>query len=329
MANFKTTTIRQVAERAKVSIATVSRVINDSASVKASTRDRVLATIDELEYSTLSKVGAAPKTILVSLPDLVNPFNGELIQGINSAASQCGYKVIYYVLQNYSSVASYGFFTTNQFFDGLLIIHNVPDKSMLTKLTERTPVVMCSEHVSDNVVSYVAIDDYESARKAVDYLVRIRKKKIALINSSLSNNYAIHRERGYRASLAEAGLPINDRWIVNLPDINYELTLGVISDMLKREETPDAFFCVSDVYAAAVIKAARFSGFSVPNDIAVVGFDNIYITVMTEPAITTIHQPKFQLGWQSCSLLIEQIEHPSLKTRQIILNTDLVVREST
>lgn len=329
MANFKITTIRQVAERAGVSIATVSRAINDSASVKASTREKIQSAIDELEYSGLSKVGASPKTILVSLPDLINPFNGELIQGINAAASQCGYKVIYYVLQNYYSAASYGFFATNQFFDGLLILHNVPDKSMLASLVEKTPVVMCSEHVSDNVVSYVAIDDYESARKAVDYLIRIRKKKIALINSSLLNNYAIHRERGYRASLAEAGLPINEKWIVNLPDINYEFTLGIISDMLKREETPDAFFCVSDVYAAAAIKAARLNRFSVPDDIAVVGFDDINITVMTEPAITTIHQPKFQLGWQSCSLLIEQIEHPSLKTRQIILNTDLVVREST
>ena len=329
MANFKTTTIKQVAERAGVSIATVSRVINNSAPVRDSTRSIILATIDELEYSALSKTGSSQKTILVSFPDLSNPFNADLIRGICSAASQFGYKVIFYVLQNYFTAASYGFFTASQFFDGLLIVHNVPDKEILAQLSEEIPVVMCSEHVSGNTVSYVAIDDFESAQKAVNYLIRIKRKKIALINSSLSNNYAIHRERGYRASLAEAGLPINEKWIITLPDINYELAVGAISDILKREETPDAFFCVSDVYAAAAIKAARANHFSVPNDIAVVGFDDIDIATMTEPSITTIHQPKFQIGWQSCSLLIEQIEHRSVKTRQIILNTDLIVRAST
>lgn len=329
MANFKTTTIKQVAEKANVSIATVSRVINNTGPVKESTRMRILSAIDELEYSTHAKKGRPPKTILVSFPDLVNPFNSGVIRGICSAASQYGYKVIFHVLENYYAPASYGFFTTSQFFDGLLLVHNVPDKNILAELVEKIPIVMCSEHVSGNAVSYVAIDDFAAAQMAVDYLIRIGRKKIALINSSLSNNYAFHRERGYRASLEAAGLSINEKWIINLPAVNFTLAFAAVSDVLKHEELPDAFFCVSDVYAAAAINAAKAHGLSVPENLSVIGFDDIDLTTIVVPSITTIHQPAFQMGYQSCSLLIDQIEYPSSKTRQIVLNTDLIVRTST
>ena len=106
--------------------------------------------------------------------------------------------------------------------------------------------------------------------------------------------------------------------------------LPYLDSVRIRRHLPDALvLTVTECRAAAAIKAARANHFSVPNDIAVVGFDDIDIATMTEPSITTIHQPKFQIGWQSCSLLIEQIEHRSVKTRQIILNTDLIVRAST
>lgn len=329
MANFKVTTIKQIAEKADVSIATVSRVLNNSGPVNSTTRARILSAMDELEYRVHSKAKTSPKTILASFPDLCNPFNNDLICGIGAAATQSGYKVVYYVMENYYSEASYGFFLNSHFYDGLLLAHNVPDKNMLAKLVQHTPVLMCSEHINDDIVSYVAIDDFAAAQKAMEYLIRIGRKKIALVNSSLSNNYAIHRERAYRASLAAAGLPINEQWILNLPGVNFELATSAVSDVLKRKDPPDAFFCVSDVYAAATIKAAQMRGISVPGDLAVVGFDDVDIATMTSPSITTVHQPKFQIGWQACSLLVELIEHASTKTRQIILDTDLIVRAST
>ena len=329
MANFKSTTIKQIAEKANVSIATVSRALNNSGPVNRATRAKIWAAMDELEYKVHSKAKTSPKTIIVSFPDLCNPFNNDLIRGISTAALQSGYKVVYYVMENYYSEASYGFFLNSYFYDGLLLVHNVPDKNILAQLVQHTAVMMCSEHINDNIVSYVAIDDFAAAQKAMEYLIRIGRKKIALVNSSLSNNYAIHRERAYRATLAAAGLPINEHWILNLPGISFELATSAVSDILKRKDPPDAFFCVSDVYAAATIKAAKMRGLSVPNDLAVVGFDDVDIATMTTPSITTVHQLKFQIGYQACSLLIELIEHTSTKTRQIILDTDLIVRSST
>ena len=329
MANFKTTTIKQVAARAGVSTATVSRVLSGNGSVKSDTRSKVLAAIDTLEYATRQNKKCSPRTILASFPDLINPFYNDVIQGIRQAAVQGNYKVVFYVMENYFADSSYGFFESSNFYDGLLLAHNVPNSAILSRLSARLPVVMCSEHVSGNVVSYVAIDDFVSAQKAMKYLFRLGRNKIALVNSSLSNNYAIHRERAYRHCLEKEGISINENWIINLPSINYDLAVGAVTNLLKKQNIPDAFFCVSDVYAAAAIKAAEQLSFSVPEDIAVIGFDDIDITTMTSPQITTIHQPKYQMGWQSCSLLIDQIEHPSMQTRQIILNTDLIVRSST
>lgn len=330
MAIFRNTTIRQIADMANVSVATVSRALNGTGPVKKSTFDRIQAAVKALSSSPIDSGPILPnRTILVSFPNLTNPFNTNIIRGISNAATRRGYDVVFYANENYCSSLSYRFFELSNFFSGLIIVHNVPDTNILSQLAEKVPIVMCSEHISNSTIPYVAIDDYESAFTAVNYLVSLGRKKIALINTSSSNNYAIHRERGYRACLEKAGLPINEQWVLHLADVNFDLAVASISSLLNSEDRPDACFCVSDVFAAAVIKVAVEQGIHVPENLSVIGFDDIELTTMTTPTITTIHQPTFQLGLQSCNLLIEQIESPSLHQKPIILNTDLIVRCST
>lgn len=330
MALFQNLTIREIGERAGVSIATVSRALNGTGPVSDLAMQKIRKTIEEEGYDAPTPTRQTrKKVILASMPDLVNPFNSDIIRGISDAASRYGYRVVFYANTNYAIPDGYEFLEEADFCDGLLLAHTLPDQQRLVRFSAKKPVVMCSEHISGCIVPYVAIDDYAAACKAVDYLISTGRKKIACINSSLTNNYALHRERGYRESLEKAGLPINEKWILHLPSIDFNAALGSLGPIFEDEDHPDAFFCVSDVFAASVIKYAASHGIRTPQDVSVMGFDDIPLAVMMSPAISTIRQPAYQIGLQACNILIEKIENPVLTSNAIILNTDLIVRSST
>lgn len=328
---YRAYTIRDVAERAGVSIATVSRVLNRSGPVKDSTRDKILLTVKELEEKTgpAGRSRGNGKILLASFPELTNPFYANIYKGISDTASMYDYRVVFYQFEKYASAEAYSFFTDSPFYKGLIVAHAVPDYTILEDISKKIPLVMCSEHSDASFVPYVAIDDKAAAYNAVKYLIRTGRKKLGLINSSFRNNYAVHRERAFRKCLGDHKLKANENWIVHLTEINYNLSLTAASNILSQTDHPDAFFCVSDVYAAAVINAAKAHGLAVPEDISVVGFDNIDIASMTIPPITTVAQPTYQIGAQACKLLIDQIEYPSVPQRHIVLNTELILRGST
>lgn len=333
MAISKNITISEIAKAADVSIATVSRVINKTGKVKPETRQKVMEVMTELNFK--------PKTfsdnsyensgsILVCLPNFQNPFNGDIIDGIQSVTLKRGYRAFYYEARDFQNVVSdYDRIMKKNNFCGIILVHNVASVELLEDLRLRYPVVMCSEHCQQSNVSFVSIDDAKAAQNAVNYLISIGRKKIGFLNSTLNHNYAKHRERGYRDALTVSGIAINPDWIAHISDINFEMAVSIATSILSGTDRPDAFFCVSDVFAAAVIKAAKSLGLMVPKDIAIVGFDNIDLASMTVPPITTIKQPSFQIGQQSCELLINQIENPYVSTKHVVLNTELIVRDST
>ena len=174
-----------------------------------------------------------------------------------------------------------------------------------------------------------SIDSVMAARRAVQFLQAVGYSKIALINSSLQYKYAQDRQFGYEQALTEAGLTVRPEWLVHITDVNYSLAAGAAERLLGLPDRPDAIFAVSDVIAAAVIKVARRLGIKVPQDLGVIGFDNTEISQMMEPSITTINQPRYELGAYACDLLLEQIKNPKAPARQLLLNTELIAREST
>ena len=139
----------------------------------------------------------------------------------------------------------------------------------------------------------------------------------------------VFREKGFLSALRKAGLQANSNWILHITEIDFDIAVSVITSLLKGSDRPDAIYCVSDVYGAATIKAIQNYGLRVPEDIAVVGFDNISLSKMVVPALTTINQPKKQLGHQACEILINLIENPSTPPQHILLDTELIVRSST
>lgn len=334
MAISKDVTISEIAARADVSIATVSRVINQIGNTKAETKQRVFQAMSELGLNPNTYCGAkdtaGSQSILVCLPDFRNPFNADVIEGIQNAAITHGYRTFFYEASDLRfSLYEYEKIINQNNFCGLLLVHNVLDTDQLNKIKLKYPVVMCSEHCNLPDISFVSIDDVYSSQIAVNYLLSIGRTRIALINSQLTNAYARYREKGFLDALGKAGMQANNNWILHITEFDFDIAVSVITSLLKQTERPDALYCVSDVYGAAAIKAIQNFGLRVPEDIAVVGFDNIDLSKMVVPSLTTINQPKKQLGHQACEMLINLIENPSTPTQHILLDTELIVRSST
>ena len=270
------------------------------------------------------------KTILLCVSELHNPFNGMVISGIQEAARLNNYRVfilqaqgVNFTLEDFRDVLQ------RHSFAGIILLTGVNDSKLLEMLAISCPVIRCNEYCEINGISFVCIDEVAAARKATDYLVSCGYRKIGLMNGSLQFPFARQREQGYQESLSHAGLEKKEEWIAHMSSINYVLAFSAAMNILTLEDRPDAIFAVSDIYALAVIHAAKQMGLRVPEDISVIGFDNIELSSMVDPTITTIAQPGEQIGYQGCELLIEKINNPLTPPKKIFLNTELIVREST
>jgi DNA-binding LacI/PurR family transcriptional regulator len=324
-------TVKQVAELAGVSTATVSRVLNHKTTVNEETRRKILGVMEELNIHTPgSSPGTASRTILLFVPDFANPFNALVIQGIQESASNNHYRV--FILQSREkqlSFEDYDEAVKNHSFAGIILLSSATNHKLLELLTVSYPIVMCSEYCDVNGISFVSTDDVSAARKATEYLISCGCTKIALLNFSLLFRFSRYREQGYTEALHRAGLKKSEERIVHLSSISYRLAYSYTLDLLSRPNPPDAIFAVSDVYAVAAIHAAQRMGLRVPQDISVIGFDNIELSTMTNPPLTTIEQQGIQMGYQACELLIEKINNPRTAKKRIIMDTELIVRDST
>lgn len=332
-------TIAQIADLSGVSIATVSRFLNNSASVRASTGRRILKAAKELNYpiSEAFSVSRPPlmstdkkEIILINIPSVSNPFYNDVVKGIQDQARRRGY----YTLLNVQHIN----FSTEAFFFDMLgslcpcgaVILNHLEQKYFDMLYQTLPFVQCCEYMENqNLVSYTSIDDVWAAKSAIDYILSTGHKKIGIMTGPERYKYSRHRLQGYLQALKDADIPVNHDWIVQIPEIDFNVSLSSAYKLMSQPSHPDAIFAVSDVLAAAAIRGCRNAGLSVPKDVIVTGFDNIDISQATTPTITTIDQPKYQLGCMACEFLIEKLTNPEAPPKQVLLNTELIIREST
>jgi LacI family repressor for deo operon, udp, cdd, tsx, nupC, and nupG len=324
---------QRIAEETGISIATISRVFTGASNVKADTRRKVIDTLKNFGYdaSSIEERGRIQENrlIILNVPSTGNPFYNQIIHGAKAAATQRGCHLLlnedhindstidnFLRLLRKTPVA--GLITTN---------HMAP--IYLKRISETVPLVQCCEYEASFDLPYVSIDDVAATKTAMEYLFSLGKKNIAFINGPIRYKYAKQRLQGYLEALKDADIQPEPRLIIQLSEINYDLAVSAVTNLFDSGKRPNGFFCASDVLAAAAIKVGIRKGFSIPNDIAVVGFDNVDISFMTNPTITTISQPLFQLGFSSCELLIEHITNPDIPVHNIVLATELLVREST
>lgn len=330
---MKNITIQDIAKEANVSIATVSRVLNNTGQVRGKTKSKVLEVAEKLGYyhkNITNSINQSSNTILMLIPDFVNPFTSSIIEGVLDSMNLHNYKVLFLSTKNFNDTfEDYSTFCQSLSLAGIISLASVPNPEIIEGLSRSYPMVMCSEYPENSSLSFVSIDDKKAAKIATEFLISLGRDKIALVNGSVKTKYARHRQKGFLRTMDENNLEVPNSWILNLSQVDYSLAFTNIKSLLQQENKPNAIFAVSDIYAVAAVNAAKSLGIKVPDEISVVGFDNESVSIMSAPSITTIMQPSYNIGFQSSELLFEMIESKVLDQKTIIFETELIVREST
>lgn len=320
-----------IARKAGVSPATVSRVINHRNLVKQETIDQVEKAMAELGCALkqpAENLETDQGVILVNCPQGTNPFYEEIITGAISSASSHGYRVLLdYEPVNSGTIADFIRLIRKIRAAGVILL-GLLSKDLLDTLAKEVPFIQCCEYNKETDYPYVSINDYAAAQSAVSFLIGAGRNKIAFLNGPRNYKYSRERLDGFRDAMAQASLFVPASWILNVPRIDYNMAYTLTTQLFTSAERPNAIFAASDVLAAAAINAARKHHIHVPEDVMVVGFDNIFICQMVRPTITTINQPKEQMGFTACELLAESIEANGLPPRSTLLPTELIIRES-
>ncbi|MCT2537898.1 LacI family DNA-binding transcriptional regulator [Aquibacillus koreensis] len=325
-------TIQEVAKKAGVSVATVSRVLNKHTVVNAKTRAKVEKVIKELNYEP-SMLGrnlrnSESKLLLVVIPSIANPFYTEIVDGIQETAISNGYHILLCETNsNPEREATYFGMIKNRMADGVICMDPAVNKQKLFELAEKYPIVQCSDYDKGSNIPYVTIDSELAAYHAVRHLIKIGHKRIAMINTDERILYARERRAGYERALKEFGIPLDEELIFHTMDIDFNDGQQAMRSLLEVKDVPTAAFAVSDVLAIGALKEINNNGLKVPNDIALIGFDKLSFSNMTYPALTTVAQPMFKMGSLAAAMLIQKIQ--GKKVENIVLEHELVLREST
>ncbi|MDQ0974773.1 LacI family repressor for deo operon, udp, cdd, tsx, nupC, and nupG [Neobacillus niacini] len=324
--------IQQVAKQAGVSVATVSRVLNGQNTVSVKTRMKVEEAIKKLNYEP-SLLGRNLRTsesrlLLILIPTISNPFYLEIIKGIEQVAISQNYNILLCETDSNPQKENIYFdLVRKKMADGIITMDPAVNVETLKKLAENYAVIQCSEYEECTGIPYVTIDNEEASYRAVKHLIQIGHHKIALMNADEKYLFARQRKMGYKRALEENGITLRNEYIISTSNLGFENGQYAMKKILNLQDRPTAVFAVSDLLAIGALKEINIAGLHVPNDIAVVGFDKIDFSNMTNPTLTTIAQPMRKMGNVAARMLIEKIKGEEVES--IILDHELVIREST
>lgn len=323
-------TIQDVAAEAGVSIATVSRVMHGRDGVSPATAERVREVIARLGYesSLVARSLRSRRTHVLGLSvSEIEPFSAELMKGVGRAIRGSGYEMIVYS-GGHSGPEAAGWERrhlsrlSGTLTDGIILV--TPEVLQVDSLT---PVVAVDPHVGASTLPAVTSDNLAGARAATQYLLSLGHRRIAHLSGRPDLRSAELREDGYRSALAEAGVPA-DPTLIRVGGYEAEGSAASIRELLSLPDRPTAVFAANDLSAIQTMTVAREMGLRVPDDLSVVGFDNVPESALADPPLTTIDQSIQQMGYEAARMLIELIEDPTAEPRQVTLPTQLVVRQT-
>lgn len=326
--------ITEIATAAGVSIATVSRAANHKDKVAAETYKKILEAAESLGYSLkrpdtdVSSSGS--KYIMVGIPFVDDFFFAGVLEGIEASAYRHNCKLILSKdLTSCTSIKEITSVCRSAHVSGLILLRSQLSPEDLQTLNRTFPIVQCCDIDDRANISTIGIDDALATKNMTEYLISTGHRQIAFISSEYRIRHIREREKGFMEAMKNNNLTINPNFIIRLHDTTYTSALSAATQLLSLPSRPDAVFATSDVYAAATHKAARNMGLRIPDDIAISGFDNTLISQVPDPSITTINQPRYEMGYIAFERLIEQISNPKIKPQTIILDTELLIRQST
>lgn len=324
-------TIRDVAEAAGVSVSTVSRVLNNKDDVAPETYQKVRAVIEELSYtSSLAARGIRSRRMYVIgliMPDVGHPYAVQVMKGINRAISEDGYDLILYTggdVRKESSADQERRYVSllSSIADGVIVV-----TPTTTSFPTTSPVVVIDPNTARPDCPAVTATNYAGALAVMEYLIGLGHRRIGFIGGRRELQSAAQRLQGYKDGLRQAGLPL-DPHLVQAGDYTEETGLKCASRLLALPKPPTAIFAANDQSAIGVLRAAGEAGLSVPDDLSVVGFDNIPEAVYVRPALTTVDQSIDKMSYMGAKILIGLIRGEVPESNPYEVPTQLIVRDS-
>lgn len=327
-------TMKDVAERAGVSTATVSRALMNPEKVSAATRQKVEQAVIDVGYSPHALARNAKRsesrTILVIVPDICDPFFSEIIRGIETTAAQEGYLVLIgdCAHQNQQEKSFLNLMLTRQI-DGMVLLGSqLPFDTGVEEQRNLPPMVMANEFAPELELPTVHIDNLTAAFEAVNHLYQLGHRRIACIAGPEQMPLSHYRLQGYIQSLRRNGLTVAPEYIVR-GDFTFEAGAAALKQLMALPQPPEALFCHSDIMALGALSQAKAQGLRVPQDISLVGFDDIELARYSDPQLTTVAQPRFAIGREAMLLLLEQLQGKSVSNGSRLLDSELKIRASS
>jgi LacI family transcriptional regulator len=322
-------TIRDVAARCGVSVATVSKVINGRYGVAPSTDAIVRSAISELSYeaslSAQSLRSRRTNVIGILVAD-IEPFSVEVLQGASQALRGTGFELVVYSASSGFRVGwerRYLSRLSGTVLDGALLV-----TPTVIDVDYGAPIVAVDPHAGQSTVPTVVSDNLAGAEQAVRHLIDLGHRRVAMLKGRPDLESARLRELGYRLAMAAAGVTV-DEDLVQLGDYNPAVAVGPVRRLLTSADRPTAIFAASDTCALAAIDVATELGLRVPDDVSVVGFDNIPDSALSNPPLTTVDQSIRSMGRQAAEMLVRLVRGEKIADNLAVLPTRLVVRQST
>ncbi|HDZ9197482.1 TPA: substrate-binding domain-containing protein [Vibrio cholerae] len=327
-------TMKDIARLAGVSTSTVSHVINKSRFVSDEIAERVNNAAQQLNYAPSALARSLKmnrtKTIGMLVTTSTNPFFGEVVKGVERSCYHQGYNLILCNTEgdNQRMKASINTLLQKRV-DGLLLMCSTLEGERLDVfdrypdipivVMDWGPILFTSDKIQDNSL--------QGGYIAAKHLIECGHKEIGCITGPLIRHQAQMRYEGYKRALAEAGIAINPDWIVE-SDFECEGGYQAFEKLYQRGKLPSALFVSNDMMAMGVIQAASQRGLRVPDDLSLIGYDDVHIAKFMTPALTTIHQPKYRLGKAAIDTLLYRLENPDTTAQVVQLEPTLVVRNS-
>ena len=326
-------TIFDVAAEAGVSYATVSRVINNDVHVKEETRRRVLACMERLNYvvNRQARALAGGRTRLIGLliSEIGVEYAARLARGIEAELNSAGYEVVVYTTHRDpgKELAFIDIFTQGAV-DGIVVnLPREPDRVLATLRQRSFPFVFLDYNGHGEDFPSVTVTNWQGGYGAAQYLIRLGHRRIGFITGTMDIHASIDRLAGFKAALKAEHVPEEDALFYQGSFLQESGYKGAMY-LLKLPEAPSAIFASNDVMALGVIEATRELGLNIPDDVSIIGFDDISMSALVHPSLTTVMQPLEHMGKVAAQMLLDIIANPNKSVRRIVLPTELVIRES-
>lgn len=330
--------IKDIANEAGVAISTVSNVINGTRFVTSQTKDKVLNAVEKLKYRpNIIARGLrthSTRTIAVIVPDMSSSFFSQVINGIEEIARKRNYTMILGCTSfDSKEEARITNVLLDSFIDGFIFFSGFDNYEFTKKVYDKgVPIVILDKDFEENEIPTVVIDNSAAVESCVDYLCKFGHKKIGYISSTYDKQTTVRkRYEGYLSGLKKNGLKFDPDLVLVSPELRLHETTSTyeaVRNFLKKGKIPTAFLAMADVIAFGLLRALKDEGFKIPEDVSVMGFDNILFSQFTDPLLTTLKQPKKMMGNIAINLLLDTIEGKEVKDKKVIMPTAVIERES-